>query len=337
MKIAVLYQDHRAPKIDGISKPMRRGGYRDSGTDIAVELKRMGVQIILPIEFPDPIINELDWVFPDTKAGIEAAINKGADTFWLNTSLYVGHPIQEYIDKGYTIIGQDPNDVTKDDNKLDTNNFLADNGLPAVKEIVVAGPDDYTGPYPAILKPIRGRGSQGVLVVHDQEEFEEELNALIATGLYGVHMMIEPFLPGKEVTLTVFPKGEYPSGKHETAWCLPPVERFAHDRGLAPVSEKEAMIHSGRVVEIDANLKKLMDDCAKAFELLKLKGIIRIDCRQDEDGNYIMFDLNMKPNMNMATRLNRENMDSLVMIGATALGWDHEALLKHIMATAWKK
>lgn len=35
MKIAVLYQKFALPAVNGILKPMKPGGYSDSGADIA--------------------------------------------------------------------------------------------------------------------------------------------------------------------------------------------------------------------------------------------------------------------------------------------------------------
>ena len=81
---------------------------------------------------------------------------------------------------------------------------------------------------------------------------------------------------------------------------------------------------------------KLCEDCAKAAELLQLKALIRIDCRQDKNGNYMMFDINMKPNMTGANRQHRANQDSLTMLAALKIGWDYPTLLlnlfKHEMA-----
>lgn len=82
MNIAILYQNSEVPVVDGIRKPMKPGGYRDGGADIGYCLKQnknADINIITPVENPD-VKNDLDWVFPDTKEGIETAIKLGADT-----------------------------------------------------------------------------------------------------------------------------------------------------------------------------------------------------------------------------------------------------------------
>lgn len=89
--IAILYQAQPSPIINGIQKPMKPGGYSDSGADIAFELHSKGVKVCTPVDRPH-IENDLDWVFPDTEEGIENAIRKGAKILWLNTVLYIGHP-----------------------------------------------------------------------------------------------------------------------------------------------------------------------------------------------------------------------------------------------------
>ena len=40
MNCAVLYQKHKPPMIDGIDKPLKSGGYSDSGADISFSLKK---------------------------------------------------------------------------------------------------------------------------------------------------------------------------------------------------------------------------------------------------------------------------------------------------------
>lgn len=53
MKLAILYQQSEPPAKDGIRKPMKPGGYSDSGADIAYCLKSDGEEVITPVENPD--------------------------------------------------------------------------------------------------------------------------------------------------------------------------------------------------------------------------------------------------------------------------------------------
>ncbi|MCX8534126.1 hypothetical protein [Chryseobacterium luquanense] len=68
--VTILYQAQEPPAVDGIKKPMKSGGYSDSGADIAYSLHQQGIEVITPVE--DPAVEiDLNWVFPDTKEGIQ--------------------------------------------------------------------------------------------------------------------------------------------------------------------------------------------------------------------------------------------------------------------------
>ena len=122
-KIAILYQSNPAPIKDGVLKPMKPGGYSDSGADMAYCLKSMGLPIVTPVENPRENV-DLDWVFPDDMTGIQSAVDAGAQLLWLNTVLYDKHPIEKFKESGLRIVGQPPELVGKYDNKWVTNGLL---------------------------------------------------------------------------------------------------------------------------------------------------------------------------------------------------------------------
>lgn len=51
MKLAVLYQATTPPAINNIVKPLKPGGYSDSGADIAFNLSKY-IPIITPVKSP---------------------------------------------------------------------------------------------------------------------------------------------------------------------------------------------------------------------------------------------------------------------------------------------
>ncbi len=118
-RVAVLYQAELAPAVDGIQKPMKPGGYSDSGADIAYCLLRAGAPVVLPVRKPDPVV-ALDWVFPDTMGGIRGALTRGAEVLWANTVLFEGHPL-DGREAGVRIVGQHPAAVQRFDDKYFTN------------------------------------------------------------------------------------------------------------------------------------------------------------------------------------------------------------------------
>ncbi|CAG8608315.1 4248_t:CDS:2 [Gigaspora rosea] len=78
------------PIIDGIRKPLKPGGYSDSGANIAYSLGSDNIPIVTPVDNPSPT-SDLDWVFPDTEEGISTAISKGVKTLWANAILFNTH------------------------------------------------------------------------------------------------------------------------------------------------------------------------------------------------------------------------------------------------------
>ena len=108
MKVAFIYQAKEPPVINGIKKPMKPGGYSDGCADMAYCLRNGGTDVITPAENPD-VYKDTDWCFPDTHEGIQQAIDKGADTLWLNTVLYKGHPIDDF--SGIYVVGHRTKDV----------------------------------------------------------------------------------------------------------------------------------------------------------------------------------------------------------------------------------
>jgi hypothetical protein len=345
VKVAVLYQKNQPPIKDGILKPMKPGGYSDSGADIAFSLRSKEIEVITPVEQPAEE-NDFDWVFADDEEGIEAALAKGANTFWLNTVLYEGHPIQQYAGS-VKIVGQRPGDVDKYDDKLYTNNLLRENDLPVPDSLVIdasnQGNFQVKFSFPVVAKPIRGRGSQGVSLAQDKEELDSILKDMFDADLYGTAVYIEPYLSGQELTLTIMPPGIYQihgapviKDKH---WVLPAVKRFNHENGIAPYNGVVAIVYNSAVLEGDEESSEavihLGIQCARAAAIIDAKAPIRIDCRADDQGNYFLFDLNMKPNMTGPSRNHRLDQDSLSALAARKIGWDFSLLLLNMLAQRW--
>lgn len=65
--IAILFQSRPPPMVDGVQKPMKPGGYRDSSADIAYILQKRGLPVVLPVKEANPA-QDLDWIFPDDSA-----------------------------------------------------------------------------------------------------------------------------------------------------------------------------------------------------------------------------------------------------------------------------
>lgn len=49
-------------------------------------------------------------------------------------------------------------------------------------------------------------------------------------------------------------------------------------------------------------LAKIKEDCVAASQALKIKGLVRIDCREDKNGVLKIFDFNANPNITGGVR-----------------------------------
>jgi len=351
--IAVLYQVRPLPPVDGIAKPPKPGGFADSGADIAFGLRTQDVAVCTLTAKADPSV-DLDWVFPDDEEGMRDASNRGAQTLWLNCGLYSGHPAEAVHAQSFSFVGQRPSSVARFDDKLFTNRFLAAKGLRVASSAAVdASTDLATVVLPAVVKPIRGRGSEGVAIATTRVELCSMVHALVsavvevdgvARSQFGPRVMVEEFLPGEELTVTVMPPGVYElcgrCTEKESYWALPPVRRFDHVDGVAPYNGIVPVARNSVVLSPDElrdpHTRALMLECERAAKLVEARAPIRIDCRRGDDRTFRLFDLNMKPNMTGPGRPGRDDQDSLVALSARAVGWSYGDLLLNIAGQAWR-
>ncbi len=352
--VAILYQALPPPLIDGSRKDAKPGGYSDGGADIAFALRTAGVDVVMPTSLPDPS-RALDWVFPDTVEGIRSAGAAGARVLWANTVLFEGHPLERAM-TDFANVGQLPAAMQAFDDKYETNLLLAEAGLPVARSFLLSGTakgnvcaladveeacTSRRMSFPMIVKPVRGRGSQGVTLVERLDALRNAASALIEAAAFGDMLMVEEFLSGDEMTVTVMPPASpRPDGSRaSTHWALPPVYRFDQRGGVAPyngdvpVTANSIAISSERLR--DPAIVAMIDNCVSAAALVDARTAIRIDCRADRDGIFKLFDLNMKPNMTGPGRPGREDQDCLSAIAARAEGWSYVDLLLAMLAARW--
>ena len=189
--VAVLHQAAEPPVVGGQRKAMKPGGYSDSGADIAYTLQQQGWSVVTPSPRPDPEV-AMDWVFPDTREGLAAAAAGGAQVLWANTVLFEGHPLEARASKAW-IVGQPTRAAQAADDKFATNRRLAMAGLPVARsfladERLLERPGDFEDCLSAIslsgsdwvVKPVRGRGSQGVVLAHGVDGVRSAVADLLA-------------------------------------------------------------------------------------------------------------------------------------------------------------
>ncbi|WP_076070193.1 biotin carboxylase [Sphingomonas montana] len=352
--VAILYQALPPPLIGGLRKDAKPGGYSDGGADIAFALREAGVDVVMPTVSPDPA-TALDWVFPDTAEGIRRAGAAGASVLWANTILFEGHPLEAAL-ADFDIVGQLPAATQAFDDKFETNRLLAEADLPVARSFLLSGKARENVcaladveqacatrgmSFPMIVKPVRGRGSQGVTLVETFAALRDTAAALIAAATFGDMLMVEEFLGGDEMTVTVMPPAApRPDGSRAgTHWALRPVYRFDQRGGVAPyngdvpVTANSVAIGGERLR--DPAIVAMIEGCVVAAGLVGARTAIRIDCRADQDGWFKLFDLNMKPNMTGPGRPGRNDQDCLSAIAARADGWSYVDLLQAMLAAKW--
>jgi hypothetical protein len=350
--VAILYQALPPPLIDGLRKDAKPGGYSDGGADIAFALRTAGVTVVTPTCLPDPS-KALDWVFPDTAEGIRSAGAAGASVLWANTVLFEGHPLETAM-VDFDIVGQLPAAMQAFDDKFETNHLLAGAGLPVARSFLLSGTgkenvcaladveDACTSrgmSFPMIVKPVRGRGSQGVTLVESLGDLRAA--ALIEAATFGDMLMVEEFLGGDEMTVTVMPPASPRSdgSRASTHWALPPVYRFDQRGGVAPYNGDVPVTANSIAISPEQlrnpAIAAMIDSCVSAAALVDARTTIRIDCRADRHGTFKLFDLNMKPNMTGPGRPGREDQDCLSAIAARAEGWNYVDLLLAMLSAKW--
>ncbi len=353
--VAILYQALPPPLINGLRKDAKPGGYSDGGADIAFALRKAGVNVVTPTSSPDPF-KALDWVFPDTIEGIRGAGAAGASVLWANTVLFEGHPLETAL-TDFNIVGQLPAAMQAFDDKFDTNRLLGEARLPVAQSFLLSGRAKEnvcalsdveqaciarSMSFPMIVKPVRGRGSQGVTAVKNIGELRDAAAALIEAATFGDMLMVEEFLGGDEMTITIMPPASpRPDGSQaRTHWALRPVYRFDQRDGVAPYNGDVPVTANSVAISPERlrnpSIVAMIKACVSAAELVDARTAIRIDCRADQHGTFKLFDLNMKPNMTGPGRPGRQDQDCLSAIAARADGWSYVDLLQAMLVAKWR-
>ena len=275
------------------------GGYKDSSADVAHALflesrekRHPAIKLITPATKPDPCV-DADWSFGDHKETILEVIEKrGANVLWANTNVHSTHALLEVAKKypDILMVGQDPRQVDKYDDKGWVSRWLQslrglEDSFPSSWIVSRDNLDTLDNiPLPAIIKPVRGRGSQGVALCHSQSELKQQAQKLWETG---DRVIVEEFCSGEEITVTVLPPGTYdePVGVKDRHWALPAVRRFDHTNGIMPYSGNvpaaaNSCLIPSEEAAADQEYEKIQRRCELAGQALGTFATIRLDARR---------------------------------------------------------
>jgi D-alanine-D-alanine ligase len=170
--------------------------------------------------------------------------------------------------------------------------------------------------FPCVVKPNNQGSTVGLTVV---EEKRTLTRALACAGEYADHILIERYIPGRELTVGML--GDQP---------LPVVE-IIPEHGIYDYECKYTHGKSRYVCPAEIPEKKAKEIQAiglRAFQALGCEGYARVDFRYGEDDQFYCLEVNTLPGM---TSL------SLVPMAAKALGIDFPKLVDRIARLAPKK
>lgn len=143
--------------------------------------------------------------------------------------------------------------------------------------------------FPLVIKPTDGGSALGISTVHDPAELR---SAMVEAFAYGEHIMIEEFIQGRDIAVSVIDLEEGPL-------ALPPVE-IATDTGeydyAARYTTDETVYFVPARFTRD-ELDVLREAAIEAHTILGLRDLSRIDFVVDDEGTCWFIDANVTPGM----------------------------------------
>ena len=167
--------------------------------------------------------------------------------------------------------------------------------------------------FPVVVKPSKEGSTVGLSVVKEAAQLS---GAIAEAALYDDEVMIERFVPGRELTVGVVGDHAMPVGE-----IIPKHEIYDYECKYTPGMAVE---------EFPARLSREISDEAqrlalRAFRALKLDGCARIDFRMSPEGQMFCLEANTSPGMTGT---------SLIPQAAAADGIDFSSFCDRIVALA---
>jgi len=170
--------------------------------------------------------------------------------------------------------------------------------------------------FPVIVKPSKQGSTVGLSLVKKPNELDR---AIAEAFDWDDEVMIEQFIPGREITVAVVDGDALPVGE-----IIPKKELYDY----------ECKYTAGMATEVfpaqlsDAEAAHVQEQARLAFKALKLRGCARIDFRMAPDGGFYCLEANTLPGMTNT---------SLVPQAAAAAGIDFAELCERIAQAAIRK
>ena len=170
--------------------------------------------------------------------------------------------------------------------------------------------------FPVVVKPSKQGSTVGLTVVGAKERLAPAITEALA---YDDEVMIERFVPGRELTVAILGSDALPVGE-----IIPKHEIYDYEcKYTAGMAREEFPAKLPATIAAEAQRQARL-----AFDALKLDGYARIDFRLTEAGDLYCLEANTLPGMTEF---------SLVPQAATAAGIDFGALCERIVQLALAK
>jgi D-alanine-D-alanine ligase len=168
--------------------------------------------------------------------------------------------------------------------------------------------------FPVVVKPNNEGSSVGVTIVRDRSELDP---AIRTAQLFGGTILVETYIPGREITVAVVDGCE-----------LPLLEIKPKDEGFFDYKNKYQKgaceyVAPAEVKEVTA--EAILASARKIYDSLGCRGYARIDFRLSPDGYHFFLEANTLPGLTSG---------SLVPRAARAAGIDYPELVDKILQLA---
>ncbi|WP_461534968.1 D-alanine--D-alanine ligase family protein [Spongorhabdus nitratireducens] len=153
--------------------------------------------------------------------------------------------------------------------------------------------------FPLFVKPNALSSSKGITqdcVVHNLEELHQQ--ALLMGDSFGYPVMVEEYLPGRDITVAVFMTPERPvilATYYDTEIYDDPGAVLDHSVRMRDWDDGKWL----RVVEEPEMLAQIESVVLPACDAVGISEFTRIDCRLDRNGRLKAFDVNGLPGLEL--------------------------------------
>ncbi|MFC1490444.1 D-alanine--D-alanine ligase [Candidatus Latescibacterota bacterium] len=274
----------------------------------------------------DVTLFDVEWAGKDTLfSAVEESLRNETDIIFsaLHGGLGENGGIQGFLEAaGLTYTGSGITASAIAMNKDITKTLFSQHGIPTAKwlsgkadTLDISRIESEIG-FPHVVKPVDQGSSIGLYVVRGADEIK---SAIENAAKFGEWLMIEKYIPGKELSVPILGDD-----------VLPVIEiKPSHEMYDYDCKYKPGMTEYIVPAEIpDSLTSEIQSFARKAFDILGLRDIARIDFKLDENDTPLCFEANTLPGMTAT---------SLVPKSAAKAGIDFPELVSRIAELALKR